>query len=134
MAEGARTPQAIISFGQARRSKEIDRHADCVTDGGGIRGCGSLLILRALMEKVGIEERRIDSAAKAGFAPCMYEPTEIGFSTSCTEDIQSVEANDVTETNSRVLSNDSLFLPCHYFYYGAGTSTGGGNYVTNVAR
>lgn len=131
MAEGARTPQAIISFGQARRSKEIDRHADCVTDGGGIRGYASLLILRALMEKVGIGERRIDSAAKAGFAPCMYEPTENGVSTPYIEDIESLEANDVTETNSRGLSYDSLFLPCHYFYYGAGTSTG---WESHVAR
>ena len=77
------------------------------------------------MEKVGIEERRIDSAIKSSFAPCMYKPTKIGFSTPYTKGIESFEASIVTETNSNGLSNDSLFLPCHYFDYGAGTSTGG---------
>ncbi|CAF9926729.1 MAG: hypothetical protein ALECFALPRED_003516 [Alectoria fallacina] len=102
------TRQAIISF-----------------DGGGIRGYGSLLILRALMEKVGLEERRIDPAIKSSFSPCMYKPTKIGFSTPYIEDVDSFEANVVTETNLSGLFNDSLFLPCHYFDYGAGTSTGG---------
>lgn len=102
------TRQAIISF-----------------DGGGIRGYGSLLILRALMEKVGIEERRIDPAIKSSFSPCIYKPTKVGFSTPYTKDVESFEANVVTETNPSGLSNDCLFLPCHYFDYGAGTSTGG---------
>lgn len=100
--------QAIISF-----------------DGGGIRGYGSLLIIRALMEKVGIEERRIDPVVKSSFSPCLYKPTKIGFSTRFTKDVESFEATVVTETNPSGLSNDSLFLPCHYFDYGAGTSTGG---------
>ena len=103
----------------------MSRYADLVTDGGGIRGYGSLLILSALMEKVGIEERRIDPAIKSSFSPCMYKPTKIGFSTSYTEDIESFEANVVRETDPCGLSLDSLFLPCHYFDYGAGTSTGG---------
>lgn len=103
----------------------IDKDADLVTDGGGIRGYGSLLILRALMNKVAIEERRIDPAIKSSFSPCMYKPTKTGFKTRYTENAESFEATVVTETNPCGLSDDSLFLPCHYFDYGAGTSTGG---------
>lgn len=117
--------QAIISFGKRRIQQEDQPYADFVTDGGGIRGYGSLLIIRALMEKVGIEERRIDPVVKSSFSPCLYKPTKIGFSTRFTKDVESFEATVVTETNPSGLSNDSLFLPCHYFDYGAGTSTGG---------
>lgn len=106
-------------------NEKVHRYADFVTDGGGIRGYGSLLILRALMEKVGIEERRIDAAIKSSFSPCMYKPTKIGFRTPFTKNVGSFEASVVAETNSKGLCNDSLFLPCHYFDYGAGTSTGG---------
>ena len=77
------------------------------------------------MEKVGIEERRINPAVKSSFSPYMYKPTEIGFGMPYTEKIDSFEANIVTGTDPGGLSNDSLFLPCHYFDYGAGTSTGG---------
>lgn len=94
-------------------------------DGGGIRGYGSLLILQALMEKVGVEERRIDPSIKSSFSPCMYKPTKIGFSTPYSGDIESFKADIVSETDPSGLPHDSLFLPCHYFDYGAGTSTGG---------
>ena len=111
---------------------KIKRYADVVTDGGGIRGYGSLLILRALMEEVGIEERRIDPAIKSSFSPCMYKPTKIGFGTPYSENIDSFEANIVAGTDPSGLSSDSLFLPCHYFDCGAGTSTGG--YVTLLSQ
>lgn len=117
-----RLSSALVSVGN---DKKITKYADFITDGGGIRGYGSLLILRALIEKVGIEERRINPAIKSSFSPCMYKPTKVGFSTPCTEDVESFEVNVVTETNPSGLSDDSLFLPCHYFDYGAGTSTGG---------
>ncbi len=77
------------------------------------------------MEKIGVEERRIDPTIKSSFSPCMYKPTKIGFSKPYSEDVETFEANIVTESNPSGLSNDSLFLPCHYFDYGAGTSTGG---------
>lgn len=77
------------------------------------------------MEKVAIEERRIDPAIKSSFSPCMYKPTKTGFTTPYTNNTASFKASMVTETNPSGLSNDSLFLPCHYFDYGAGTSTGG---------
>lgn len=134
MAESEWTRQAIISFGKCRRqdSKMISRYADLSTDGGGIRGYGSLLILSALMDKVGIEERRIDPAIKSSFSPCMYKPNTRGFNTPNTEDIEPFEANVVRETDTCGLSRESLFLPCHYFDYGAGTSTGG--YVMSLVE
>ena len=84
------------------------------------------------MEKVGIEERRIDPTTKSSFSPCMYKPTKIGFGKPYTEKIESPEANIVTETGTSGMSSDSLFLPCHYFDYGAGTSTGG--YVMSLVQ
>lgn len=84
------------------------------------------------MEKVRVEERRLDPAIKSSFSPCLYKPTKIGFGAPYTENTKSVEANIVTETNTVGLSNDSLFLPCHYFDYGAGTSTGG--YVMSLVE
>ena len=77
------------------------------------------------MEKVGSEERRLDPSIRSSFSPCMYKPTKIGFSTLYSEDVESSRADIVTETNPGGLSDSSLFLPCHYFDYGAGTSTGG---------
>ena len=121
-----RLSSALVSVGD---SKMMSRYADLATDGGGIRGYGSLLILSALMDKVGIEERRIDPAIKSSFSPCMYKPR---FSTRYTEGIESFEARLVTETDPSGLSYDSLFLPCHYFDYGAGTSTGG--YVMSLVE
>ena len=138
MAAAEWTTQAIISFGE--RSTQLTRNTRLEltrfeTDGGGIRGYGSLLILRALMEKVGIEERRMDPAVKSSFSPGMYKPTKIGFRKRYTENVGSYEASTVTETDPSGLSNDALFLPCHYFDYGAGTSTGGfGNDVTRFAE
>ena len=119
------TRQAIISFGKHSTHNNVVKRADFVTDGGGIRGYGSLLMLQALMEKIAIEERRIDPAIESSFSPCIYKPTRVGFSTPFSKNANSFEASRVTETNPKGLSDDSLFLPCHYFDYGAGTSTGG---------
>lgn len=77
------------------------------------------------MEKVATEERRIDPAIKSSFSPCMYKPTKMRLNSPYTKSNASFEASVVTETNPSGLLSDSLFLPCHYFDYGAGTSTGG---------
>lgn len=44
-------------------------------DGGGIRGYGSLLILRDLMNKIGEEEKRLDPRTESSFWPCDFKPT-----------------------------------------------------------
>ena len=77
------------------------------------------------MDKIAIEERRVDPAVKSSFSPCLYKPTKIRSGTASTEYVEPFEANIVKESDPSGLPNDSLFLPCHYFDYGAGTSTGG---------
>ncbi|KAJ8125377.1 hypothetical protein O1611_g8262 [Lasiodiplodia mahajangana] len=67
-------------------------------DGGGIRGYWSLLVLRALMQEIEEEERKQDQRVTSSFHPC--------------------------EVPLNVSQKETAFLPCHYFDYVAGTSTG----------
>lgn len=88
----------------------------CVgVDGGGIRGYSALLILRALMAAIGeLESNDPDDPAESSFHPLKPSPGMIA-------DGESVRSNvSVPETSST-----SPWLPCHYFDYAAGTSTGG---------
>ncbi|KAL8957751.1 MAG: hypothetical protein Q9193_005056 [Seirophora villosa] len=107
--------QAVISF-----------------DGGGIRGYGSLLILQELMNKIGDEEKRHDvldgqpGKTESSFAPGLYKPQR----RRTTSDSSLIDDDPTTATNTsrsdiKSLPNSSLFLPCHYFDYAVGTSTGG---------
>lgn len=90
------------------------------------------------MNKIGDEEKRLDredGPAESSFAPCVYKPTtsmptvgsnrgqERPFSRSSITS-ESSEAS-VVPTATEGLPNSALFLPCHYFTYAAGTSTGG---------
>jgi len=89
-----------------------------VIDGGGIRGYGSLLILQALMNKIGEEE-----TVESSFAPYDYKSTR-----PRQDDIQVNNEQSLNSPATEVCASkdySSLFLPCHYFTYIAGTSTGG---------
>ena len=70
------------------------------------------------MDKIGEEEKRIDPTIQSSFAPCDYKPKP-------SRGLDGVEADGVIATATEGLPNSSLFLPCHYFTYAAGTSTGG---------
>src|SRR5271163_2745877 len=101
-------------------------------DGGGIRGYGSLLILRALMIKIGAEERRLDPRTESSFYPCMYKPRsrepelQQRPTGNGSKEVPDPDATTIpVPTPTAKLPDSSLFLPCHYFRYASGTSTGG---------
>ncbi|KAL8926793.1 MAG: hypothetical protein Q9172_001670 [Xanthocarpia lactea] len=111
------TKQAVISF-----------------DGGGIRGYGSLLILQQLMNKIGDEEKRLDilegkaTRTTSSFAPWPYRPIGHGkqrSSSNSSAKPTNASGSDTVARDIEELPNSSLFLPCHYFDYAVGTSTGG---------
>jgi len=70
------------------------------TDGGGIRGYATLLVMKALMDRISEIENQYFSASPEAY-DSSFSPTE--------SDRKSVDG----------------YLPCHYFDYIAGTSTGG---------
>lgn len=113
--------QAIVSFGEPEPSIRLATKTNPTDlDGGGIRGLGSLLILQELMNKVGDEEKRMDredGRAESSFSPCLYKPTY--------RNARDMEEQISSAENIESLPNSSLFLPCHYFTYAVGTSTGG---------
>lgn len=71
-------------------------------DGGGVRGYWSLLVLQALMEKIQERENQLDGSCQHSFHPCP-SPTSVSH-------LPQPYFNP--------------FLPCHYFDYIGGTSTG----------
>ena len=73
------------------------------------------------MNKIGEAEDMLDPTIESSFAPSEYKPVPKRSST-CSDD---PEADDVIATPTQGLPYSSLFLPCHYFTYAAGTGTGG---------
>ncbi|MCJ1465973.1 hypothetical protein MMC07_004592 [Pseudocyphellaria aurata] len=118
------TLRPILDFFAHRfHREEWEKQAMLSFDGGGIRGLGSLFILRELMNKIGDEEKKIDQgngSAASSFWPCLYKPTHLK-----RKHTNNLEDEIPSATNANDLPNSSLYLPCHYFDYAAGTSTGG---------
>ena len=126
------TRQAVISFGKNFHYL-WNTKSDLGPDGGGIRGYGSLLILQDLMNKIGNLEKDLDKTTESSFSPCDYKSTVAepastsgGSANPLPLDPTEPTAIDaVGPTESHNLPNSALFLPCHYFNYAAGSSTGG---------
>ena len=90
-----------------------DQKAILSLDGGGIRGYSALLIIQEIMEAI----KRIETSyceGSDGPAESSYHPLS--------SDPQNIMGTRVPDGLSR---ESAKWLPCHYFDYMAGTSTGG---------
>lgn len=85
--------------------------ADRLIDGGGIRGYSSLLILKEIMKAIEEIEKKEDSRATSSFHPNDFvSPHD--------------KRKGSTPNADDAATEPCRFLPCHYFDYIGGTSTG----------
>lgn len=85
------------------------------------------------MNKIGDLEKGFDETTESSFSPNDYKPTMVKPTNASGRSANSLpsdpsepsDARAVGPTRSHRLPNSALFLPCHYFTYAAGTSTGG---------
>ncbi len=112
----------MVRLSTAGRTK-----SDIDPDGGGIRGYGSLLILQDLMNKIGDLEKTLDESTVSSFSPCEYRPTTVKPANTSSGSASSLHSDAGTSGPTKLhgLPNSAVFLPCHYFTYAAGSSTGG---------
>ena len=94
-------------------------------DGGGVRGYSSLLILRELMTQIAALEQNHPQAC-CSVSPLSMRHRPLGTlaqSRSSTTKSRFLESPQSVQFGPARAS--SHYLPCHYFDYIAGTSTGG---------
>ena len=90
-------------------------------DGGGIRGYSALLILRELMEAIGEQERSYPDGPDVADGPAVSSYHPLLPNLLAATDDESLERLGAAKSPTA----SSPWLPCHYFDYIAGTSTGG---------
>ncbi|KAL8721375.1 MAG: hypothetical protein Q9225_001922 [Loekoesia sp. 1 TL-2023] len=127
-------PSTAMDSSDSLRQEEWDKQAIVSFDGGGVKTYASLLILQELMNKIGDLEKSLnvlegkDVTTASSFDPCPYKPTisrsqRASSGSSSTSD--SCDYATVVPSCVNDLPNSSLYLPCHYFDFAVGTSTGG---------
>ncbi|KAE9988815.1 hypothetical protein EG328_007419 [Venturia inaequalis] len=95
--------------------------AHAYSDGGGIRGYSSLIILRELMRHVrDVETRNIPEEGKKTHSS--YDPDEY---IPCIRNCHDEDDSTDTAESNRECGECCRYIPAHYFDYIGGTSTGG---------
>jgi hypothetical protein len=91
--------KTLLSFGWFSFPQQVFHLTNIISDGGGIRGYASLLMLRALMIHIGDIELSYNEAHTSSYQPC-ERPKSSNLKTRVTD-----------------LDEGSLleYLPCHYF-------------------
>lgn len=113
----------LVSPLRVRDHHSLDCHDSThITDGGGIRGYSSLLLLRAVMTEIAIVERKNPQVSHSAhpLPPRSRDPVRVSRT-------RATGPQAATDLDSTVfgLSPSSHYFPSHYFDYIAGTSTGG---------
>jgi hypothetical protein len=98
------------------------------SDGGGIKGFSSLVILRTIMEKV--KELEMQQDARSSYDPednpgCINHPRPSISLTQSRRPSVFRKKSTVSSTVRETPKCHCAYLPCHYFDYIGGTSTGG---------
>ena len=107
-----------------RTSMTVVDEAHEYADGGGIRGYSALLILQELMKVIGGIEREYacGHSEADGPATSSYHPLKPLSAALCRATDTRPQAKN---SGKPPKTESSSWLPCHYFDYIAGTSTGG---------
>lgn len=121
----------LLTFGRSTAMYERETLLT-ITDGGGVRGFWSLLVLDYLMRLVAEREESFDDPSSDmhpafhSFDPMQYQMDP--YPTYFTDKERQISTGLKMYDRDHAIRNDSptkRFLPCHYFDYIGGTSTGG---------
>jgi hypothetical protein len=103
-----------------------------IVDGGGIRGYWSLLVLNKLIECIADQEEKLEATSRHTETPLYWHsfqpellPPFISLELSPEERLALGRADSDDEKKAKAYNVTKRFLPCHYFDYIGGSSTGG---------
>ena len=84
------------------------------------------------MRRIGQEERRLDSRTESSFYPGLYKPRDVRPLDDARPRTAGSQQQETIASPTEDLQEADLFLPCHYFTYIGGTSTGGYEFLSNL--